>query len=413
MTCNVSLRRLNEDEEVPARISRLRLPERVSIAGTSARRADLELLAQAPKGFLDTTHFDTVRFPPPPWAIDAFNRAAMDGHCAYTPYRGNQQVLETVAATVSSFLAVDIDPKQNIILTPGTQAALFASIFSLVEDDDRVVLLDPDYLFYARMVRCLGADIAYVPLHFDQAEPRPDLDALEHEFRSGARTFILSHPNNPTGAIFGRATVSAIAKLARQYGVRIVVDELYSRLLHAGRQFHHLVTEPGMFDQTITLLGPSKTESMSGYRVGVVIAPARVIARIEDVQSVMSLRAPAYAQHVLVPWLRDDHEWLDARLRELTVLRDMTFARLRTLPWLKLRPQGGTAYAWCDVATLDLSDSEVAAALLRDAGVLVSPGYQFGPRANGHFRVCYARDEAAWSAALDQMIYVLAELARK
>ena len=127
----------------------------------------------------------------------------------------------------------------------------------------------------------------------------------------------------------------------------------------------------------MTLLGPSKTELLSGYRLGVVVASPEIISRVENVLSIMALRAPAYAQHVLLPWLRDDQDWLAQRLKEFTALRTLTVESLRRRP--KLQPQAGTAYVWPDVSALGLSGPIIAEALLCEAGVLVSPGYQFGP----------------------------------
>ena len=323
-------------------------------------------------------------------------------------------MLSVLAGSVGRFLDLPLDPQQNLILTPGTQAGLFASLASLIEEGDRVALIDPDYLFSARILRFLGADIGHVPLLFAPDGPCPDLDALDTEFkRKGARYLVFSHPNNPAGAVFSAQTIARIARLANTYDITVLVDELYSRLLHDGCSFPHLASQPEMFARTVTLLGPSKTESLSGYRLGVVVAPPEIISRVENVLSIMALRAPAYAQHVLLPWLRDDHDWLARRLKEFTALRTLTVESLCRLPWLKLQPQAGTAYVWPDVSALGLPGPEIAAALLCEAGVLVSPGYQFGPSSGGHFRLCYARDEAEWVLALDRMVGVLDGLARR
>jgi aspartate/methionine/tyrosine aminotransferase len=394
-----------------ARIQRLELPERAAI-GTSARKADLALLAKAPLTFLDTTHFDTVRFPPPPWAAEQFGRAASDGGLAYTGYRGNADVLTALAGSIGSFLNLALDPTTNLILTSGTQAGLFAALSSLIEEGDRVALVDPDYLFSSRILRFLGADIGHVPLRFTPDGPSPDLDILESEFKTnGVRRLVFSHPNNPTGAVFSASVIAQIATLANAYDVTVVVDELYARLIHDDTLFPHLASEPGMSVRTVTLLGPSKTESLSGYRLGVVVAGSDIIGRIENVQSITALRAPAYAQHVLFPWLRDDHQWLAARMKEFTALRNLTIESLRHLPWLRLEPQAGTAYVWPDVSELGIPAPVVAEALLCEASVL--PGYQFGPNSHGFFRLCYARDEAEWTIALDRMVGVLGRLARR
>jgi aspartate/methionine/tyrosine aminotransferase len=395
------------------RIEALKLPERLAIAAPNVRQADIELLSKAPRDFIDTTHFDTVRFPPPDSAVQRFQQAASDGSLAYTGYRGNADVLEEVARNISKFLGTTIDPRKNLILTPGTQAALFGALSARVNPGDRVAVMDPDYLFTARMLRFLGAEVGYVPLRLDgEGHYSPDLNVLEEEFSlRKAKHLVFSHPNNPTGAVYSRQTIASIAALARQYGVSVVVDELYARLTYDGTEIVHLAAEDGMMAQTATLLGPSKTESLSGYRLGVLVGNEKLIRAVENVQSITALRAPAYAQHVLRGWLADDNEWLAHRLGDFKTLREMTATALQSLPWLKLHPQQGTAYLWPDVSALGLPDAEVSGALLERAGVLISPGYQFGPNAAGRFRVCYAREEKSWAEALERIVVVLGDLA--
>jgi aspartate/methionine/tyrosine aminotransferase len=267
-------------------------------------------------------------------------------------------------------------------------------------------------LFTARILGFLGAEAAYVPLALDRSGTYvPDLGRLEDEFaKRRTRHLVFSHPNNPTGAVYSRRTIAAIAALTRKYGVSVIVDELYSRLVYDATPFAHLAAEDGMMAQTATLLGPSKTESLSGYRLGVVVGNEKLIAAIENVLSITSLRAPAYAQQVLRGWLAADDNWLKSRILDFRALRDSTSVALKQLPWLGLHPQQGTAYLWPDVSALGLTDAVVAAALLEKAGVLVSPGYQFGPSSAGHFRICYARDEAGWARALKRTVDALSGL---
>ena len=201
--------------------------------------------------------------------------------------------------------------------------------------------------------------------------------------------------------------------LVRKAKSLVLVDELYSRLVYDKTPFHHLVAEEGMMDSCITLLGPSKTESMSGYRVGVVVGPADVMEGVEQTLAITALRAPGYAQHLLSQWLVSDGAFLKQRVMDLDALRKTTAHRLREVPGLKVFPQQGTAYLFPDVSAIGATDVEVAGRLRREAGVIVSPGYQFGPRGIGHFRVCYARDEVQWDAALDRMVACLKRLAEK
>jgi aspartate/methionine/tyrosine aminotransferase len=390
------------------RLRRTHLPERADQLGMSVRAADRQLrLDGAGHGLLDTTHFDTVRFPPPDYALPAFTAAVADGTTAYTSYRGGDEVRRICAASTSSLLGISVDAHANIAITTGTQGGLFAVLSAIIDEGDTVVLADPEYLFVERMLRFLGARVLRLPFVDTEAGLQPDLDRLETLAAGGIRLFVTSHPNNPTGAVFTPQTVARLGQLAVQHDFMVLVDELYCRLVYGDAVFTHLAAEPGLADRTITMLGGSKTESLSGYRVGVVVASAAVIDAVEQVMAMTSLRAPAYAQHVLTGWLVDDDEFVRARVGELAVLREMTVEAFDSVPGLRVRPGAGTAYLWPDVSALGVHDVEIAQLLQAEAGVVVSPGYQFGPSGLGHFRVCYARDESEWAVALDRMVKAL------
>ncbi len=392
------------------------MAERAPLIGMTVREADRALkLNGGGDGKLDTTHFDTVRFPPPPWAAQAIYEASLDGELAYTPYRGHPGVLSALAAPLNALLGIPVDPKKNIALTPGTQAGLFTTMSALIDPDDLVLVSDPEYLFSERMLAFLGARVERIPVLFDAGDESVadlDLSAIERFLPENPRLVLFSHPHNPTGSVYPPETLSRLAELAVANDFRVMVDQLYCRLVYDETPYRHLVAEPGMADRTITLLGPSKTESLSGHRLGVVVAPEDVIDAVEQTLAVTSLRAPAYAQQLLRHWLVDDEEWVQERLVDLRALRETTVEKLLEIPGLKLKRQAGTAYAFPDVKALGVSDWEIAAALQRDAGVVVSPGYQFGARGIGHFRVCYARDEREWDGALDRIVAVLKRISR-
>ncbi|MEA9986164.1 pyridoxal phosphate-dependent aminotransferase [Subtercola sp. RTI3] len=395
------------------RVLRTHLPQREAAPGVSVRAADLSLrLDGGGNGLLDTTHFDTVRFPPPPWVAADMAAAIDNGAWAYSPYRGDPTVLEALSAPISAFLGSPV-ASSNLALTPGTQGALFTTLAALVNEGDLVLLADPDYLFCERILAFLGARVERVPLVFDSAEPSLDLDVLEELILQKPKLLLFSHPNNPTGAVYSEAMIARVAELAVEGDFLVMVDELYSRLVYEDTPFHHLRVQPGMAERSITLLGPSKTESMSGFRIGVIVAPEAVIDTVEQCLAMTSLRAPAYSQHLLARWLVDDHAFLAERITELENLKNLTIEKLSTVAGLVLTPQKATAYLFVDVSAFGATDVEIAGALQREAQVIVSPGYQFGARGTGHFRICYARDEAEWEAALDLMVTCLGAFAAR
>ena len=396
------------------RVLRTHIPDRADQIGESVRAADRSLrLDGGGHGLLDTTHFDTVRFPPPDWAAPMFAEAAADGALAYTPYRGHPDVLAQLARTLGPVLGIPLSAEENLALTPGTQAGLFATLSALVDAGDLVLVADPDYLFNERILAFLGARIRRIRVLRDGGGPHLDLDDLERASAQRPRLLLFSHPSNPLGAVYGDETMRRLAWLAQDRDFRVIVDSLYCRLVYDEAPFPHLAALPGMADRCVTLLGPSKTESMSGYRVGVTVGPADVLDAIESVLSATSLRAPAYAQQLLRRWWVDDLDFIAGRVLELRRIHDWTIEYLRRVPYLRVEPAQGTAYFFPDVSALGLADQAIADRLQREAGLIVSPGYQFGPSGVGHFRICYARDENRWAEALEAMVGALIALGKE
>jgi aspartate/methionine/tyrosine aminotransferase len=404
---------MNEGRAAPTRIRNLSLPQHASALGMSVRAAERELDQVAYAGqLMDLTYADTHRFPPPAWVLPDFTAAASGAGMTYTPYRGDRTVRSAVAESISAFLGLEVDPDAELILTPGSQAALFLGLSAVVEEGDTVALGDPDYISDERIIRFLGARPAHVPLLWGESDQTStlDLDVLEAAFDGGASTLLFSNPNNPTGAVLDADNIHEVARLAVAHDVMVIVDELYSRLVYDGRPFMHLIAVDGMRERCITLLGPSKTESMSGYRLGAAVAPAEVIDRMEDLQGVSVLRAPAYAQHVLTRWMSDDHEFVSRRIADYQKLRDHTVETLNASGLLRVVSAQGTAYMFPDATAIGADTQTIAKALKAESGLLVNPGYQFGPRGDRHFRICFAQEERAWDAAMERMLATLRSL---
>lgn len=397
---------------VPARVEKLSMPGWKPRLGQSLRAAERELERAGHDGrLLDLTYADTHRFPPPPWTLETFSRAAGGEGMTYTPYAGDAGVREAVAANLGTTLGLEARV-ENVMLTPGTQAGLYAALSAIVDHGDEVLLADPEYLATERMLHYLGAKVTHIPLLRDETGlARLDEEAFEAAMKRRPALLVFSNPNNPTGAVHSRQSIDAIAALSKAHDVPVLVDQLYCRLVYGDTRFHHLAAMDGMAERTVTLLGPSKTESLSGYRIGVVVAPAALVERMEDVQSVTALRAPAYAQHILRRWLVDDRDYVAERIHEYEKLRDMAIERFRKTDLIDVIPARGTAYLFAR-CTAGIPEQKLALALKTQAGLVVNPGYQFGPRGENHFRICFAQDEQAWEDALDRIVETVAQLAK-
>jgi aspartate/methionine/tyrosine aminotransferase len=363
--------------------------------------------APGPADLIDLTHGDTRAFVPPAAAAADFAAAVAENTEAYTAYRGSPGLRSVVAPRLARLLGRPVDDASQVIVTPGTQGGLFTALSALISPGDTVALPDPEYFMSERIIAYLGGKALRLPLSQDsQGLLSIGPDALASA--ATADLLVLSHPNNPTGGVYTAKTAHALAEMVTSSGMLAVVDQLYCRLIFAGTEYLHLSSLPGMADRTVTLLGPSKTESMSGYRVGVAVGPAPIIDAMERVLSLTALRTGGYSQQVLRHWMADDDAWLADRTAAHEAIRDDLVQRLRAIPGVSVAPPAGSSYVFPNAsATVAGSNDHDLALALKAAGVLVSPGYQFGPSGRGRFRVNFSQDAGRLALAMDRIEAVL------
>lgn len=262
---------------------------------------DRTLRGQALAGSeVDFSHGDVDAHDPAPGALDAFVAGVTRGTTqAYTEYRGDLEIRESVAARLASFTGSPIDGPDGLIITPGTQGALFLAIAATVARQDKVAIVEPDYFANRKLVNFFEGEVQGVRLDYlNQESPGAglDLDQLEKAFRAGVKVFVFSNPNNPTGVVYAQNEIAEIAALAGRYGVTVIVDQLYSRLDYGEVPYTHLRATDIDPSNVVTIMGPSKTESLSGYRLGVAFGAREIIDRMEKLQAIVSLRAGGYSQ---------------------------------------------------------------------------------------------------------------------
>ena len=352
---------------------------------------------------VDFSHGDVDAFEPNPGAFDAFVAGVEAGAGqAYTEYRGKKNIRDHLAARLADFTGAPVSSDAGLIITPGTQGALFLAIAATVSAGDKVAIVQPDYFANRKLVQFFGAAVVPVRLNYLAATDRAGLDLgqLEDAFKAGAKVFVFSNPNNPTGVIYARDEIDAIARLARTHGATVIVDQLYSRLVFQGNSYTHLRANRLVSDNAITITGPSKTESLSGYRVGVAFGPATLIDRMEKLQAIVSLRVGGYSQSVLRTWFAEPAGWLQQRIAWHQEIRDALLARLRTVDGLDVRtPQAGS-YLFPHLPELAVSTHNFVTLLRKQAGVIVTPGTEFGPHSSNSIRLNFSQDREAASAAI-------------
>lgn len=364
---------------------------------------------------VDFSHGDVDAHEPTPGSFEVFAEGVKAGAVqAYTPYRGKKSVLEHVASRLADFTGAEIDPEQNLILTPGTQGALFLAMGSNILPGDRVAIVEPDYFANRKMVEFFHGELVPVLMDYEKREEGAgiDLKALEAVFKDGVKLFLFSNPNNPVGCVYSYDEICRIAELAAEYGVTLIVDELYSRQVYSDVTYTHLCAQKRIPDNLITIMGPSKTESLSGYRLGVAFGTAEIIERMEKLQAIMALRCSGYNQAVFNTWFNEPDGWMENRVKNHQEIRDAIMEKLSGVPGVYARPSEGGSYLFVTIPELDVSLHQFIRIAREMASVIVTPGTEFGPQYIHQFRINFSQNKENAVAAIERLL-ILMERYRK
>lgn len=365
---------------------------------------------------VDFSHGDVDAFTPIPGSFDAFAAGFEEGGAqAYTEYRGRLSIRDELADKLARFTGAGVAADRELIVTPGTQGALFLAMGSCIGRGDKVAVVEPDYFANRKLVDFFDGELVPIPMDFLGTKDGTgtdgtglDMGVLEDAFRGGVRLFIYSNPNNPTGVVYTRPEVEQIGALAERYGATVIVDELYSRQIFDGRAYTHLRSLDAIDpDRVVTIIGPSKTESLSGFRLGVAVGPARLVERMEKLQAIVSLRAAGYGQAALRTWFSEPDGWMDERVAQHQAIRDDIVAVLDAVGDIQTRPTEGGSYLFPTLPALRLGIVDFCKALRLQAGVSVTPGTEFGPAFTRSFRINFSQDREAAVAAMRRTIEVV------
>jgi len=365
-----------------------------------------------PGAKVDFSHGDVDAHEPTPGSLGVFVEGFLEGGSqAYTPYRGKKDILEQVAADLAAFSGAPVDPASELILTPGTQGALFLAMGANVMPGDKVAIVEPDYFANRKMVEFFGGEMVPVQMYYKNVSVGSgiDLAELEKAFQAGVKVFLFSNPNNPVGCVYSFDEIVKIAALAKQYDVTLIVDELYSRQVYPGVTYTHLRAQKEIPDNLITIIGPSKTESLSGFRLGAAYGTAEIIERMEKLQAIMALRCSGYNQAVFHTWFHEPDGWMAARVNVHREIRDAILKVISTVPGVSARPTDGGSYLFVEIPELDVSLHQFIRIVREMANVTLTPGTEFGPQFLHQFRINFSQDK---TKAVDAMKRVFAVMDR-
>ena len=316
-------------------------------------------------------------FPCPEILKEAAARAIRDDVNQYAVTWGAARLRNALAAKYQEWYNLPVNPNTQVTVTCGATEAMASALLGVVDPGDEVVVFEPFYENYGPDAILCDARPVFVPMAAGQSL---DLDRLSAAFGPKTRAIIICTPNNPTGHVFSRRELDAIAELCRRHDAFAVTDEIYEHIYYEGEHIP-IATLPGMADRTITISGASKTFSVTGWRIGTIISPPDVTDAIRKVHDFLTVGAPAPLQEAIavgMETLGDDY--YEGLARDYRRRRDILCAGLIKAGFT-CRPPDGAYYVMTDFSSLStLPDDEFAKWLTAEHGVAPVPGSSFYSR---------------------------------
>ena len=303
-------------------------------------------------------------------------RAIHDDVNQYAITWGSRRFRLALAAKYDRFYGMDVDPEKEITVTCGATEAMAAVLLAIVDPGDEVIVPEPFYENYGPDTIICAAQPVFCPI-WEPPAWKLDLGRLERAFSGRTRAVILNTPNNPTGRVLNRSDLEAIADLCRRFDAWAVTDEVYEHILYEGEHVP-IATLAEMRDRTITISGASKTYSVTGWRIGTIIAPPTVTDAIRKVHDFLTVGAPAPLQEGAAAAMETlDRAYYDGLAADYRARRDLFYGRLVDAGFRAARPEGAY-YVLADFSEIsDLPDDEFSDWLTREIGVAPVPGSSF------------------------------------
>ena len=288
----------------------------------------------------------------------------------YPPANGVPELCQAIAEHQQRFYGLDFDPASEVLVTAGATEAIAAALLALVEPGDEVIAFEPYYDSYAACVALAGG--VRVPVTLRPPGFRPDLDALRAAVTPRTRLILLNSPHNPTGSVFTRAELAAIAELACERDLLVIADEVYEHMVYVGEHVP-IGSLPGMRERTVSISSAGKTFSFTGWKIGWVTAAPELVAAVRAVKQFLTFVSGGPFQYAIAQALRMPDAYFTGISADLRVKRDLLCAGLAEAGFAVYPPEG-TYFVTTDIRPLSDADGvQFCRDLPRQAGVVAIP----------------------------------------
>ena len=338
-------------------------------------------------------------FNPPQALKEALQKVAGGNIHQYAVTWGAANFREALARKQSRFMGFEINPETQVAVTCGSTEAMIAAMMAVCNPGDKVIVFSPFYENYTADAILSGAEPIYV--HLKPPHYHFDVNELESAFRQNPKALILCNPSNPSGKVYTRVELQIIAGLAIKYDVFVITDEVYEHIVYEPNHHIYISSLPGMFERTISCSSLSKTYSITGWRLGYVIAPSDIIDGVRKVHDFLTVGAAAPLQEAAVIALNFGEEYYIGLQKSYTEKKDLFLNGLDQLDLKYTAPQGAY-YVMVDISEFGATnDIEFCEWMASEVGVAAVPGSSFFQEEVHHLiRFHFAKNEATLTRAL-------------
>ncbi len=329
-------------------------------------------------------------------------QAIRENKTRYTPPAGLQRFRELIAEFAGKQRNVNITPDM-VVVGPGSKVGLFFPTLALVEPGDEVIYPDPGFPTYSAMIRVAGGVGVPIPLE-EENQFSFDLDVFDHKISDKTKMIVLNSPGNPTGGVIPLDDLKHIAEKAQKHNAWILADEIYTRLVYDGMgSAPSIASIDGMLDRTIIADGFSKTFSMTGWRLGYVIAPPKLAERLELLVTHSTGSTAEFTQYAGMEALTGPQDFVNEMVTEYQKRRDRMVKLVNGIPGVHAQKPQGAFYVFPNIKSFEISEKEIQLRLLEEEGVAVLAGTDFGTGGSGYIRLCYATSMDVIERAMEKV----------
>ena len=328
--------------------------------------------------------------------------ALMAGNVHYSHFQGLPKLRAALAEKLRDSNGLNVDAS-DIVVTNGLTHASFAAIMALIDPGDEVILLEPYYPQHLGKIELAGGKPVFAEL---DAANRFAIDPkrIEAKITRATKMICLVNPCNPTGRVYSRAELQALADIAIRYDLVVIADEVYEEILFDGVAHISIASLPSMSERTVSMFAFTKSFAMDGWRIGYLTAPAAMIEGILKITTSDVTHVNTFIQEGAYAAIKGPAEILAQMVREDKAKRDIVVSRLNQMPGVVCDWPEGAIYAFPDVSRLGLPSQQLAELILEKANVVVEAGSFYGSAGEGHLRICFgSQSSERISEAMDRL----------